>query len=62
MYSFDSSKDFYGNLEYFLHIVVNNAFLSDVELANLMIYLSKYTEEITLADDLYKYFNKRLSA
>lgn len=60
MIKFDKDLDFFGNIEYFLYVVLNEVYMSDEEITEKIQYLEQYSETSMTADDLIEYFNKRL--
>lgn len=61
MIKFNKDLDFYGNMEYFLYIVLNKVYLTNDEIIEKIQYLEKFSNTSMTADDLIEYFNKRLN-
>lgn len=62
MIKFNKDLDFYGNMEYFLYIVLNKVYLTNDEIIEKIQYLEKFSNTSMTADDLIEYFNKRLNS
>lgn len=61
MIKFDKDLDFFGNIEYFLYVVLNEVYMSDDEIAEKIQYLEQFSETSMIADDLIEYFTKKLN-
>lgn len=62
MVKFDKELDFFGNIEYFLYVVLNEVYMTDEEIVEKIQYLEKFSDTSMIADDLIEYFNKRLNS
>ena len=62
MYEFNKDAEFNENLAYFLHVVLNEVYLTKGEFEGRLQYTDQFANNITLADDLTEYFRKRLSS
>lgn len=60
MIKFNKDLDFYGNMEYFLYIVLNKVYLTNDEIIEKIQYLEKFSNTSMTADDLIEYFTKKL--
>lgn len=61
MIKFDKDLDFFGNIEYFLYVVLNEVYMSDDEIVEKIQYLEQFSETSMTADDLIEYFTKKLN-
>lgn len=52
MIKFNKDLDFYGNMEYFLYIVLNKVYLTNDEIIEKIQYLEKFSNTSMTADDL----------
>lgn len=59
---FNKDLDFYGNIEYFLYVVLNEVYMTSDEIIERIQYLEQYTDLSMTADDLIEYFNKKLES
>lgn len=59
---FNKDLDFYGNIEYFLYVVLNEVYMTNDEIIERIQYLEQYTDLSMTADDLIEYFNKKLES
>lgn len=59
---FDKELDFFGNIEYFLYVVLNEVYMTDEEIVEKIQYLEQFSDTSMTADDLIEYFNKRLNS
>lgn len=62
MLQFNKDLDFYGNIEYFLYVVLNEVYMTNDEIVERIQYLEQYTDLSMTADDLIEYFNKKLES
>lgn len=62
MLQFNKDLDFYGNIEYFLYVVLNEVYMTNDEITERIQYLEQYTDLSMTADDLIEYFNKKLES
>ncbi len=59
MYEFNLSVPFNDNIRYFMYIVLNNVWLSNDDLDDVVDYLKWYSDSDPLADDMLEYFSIR---
>jgi hypothetical protein len=59
---FDKDLDFFGNIEYFLYVVLNEVYMTNEEIVEKIQYLEQFSDTSMTADDLIEYFNKRLNS
>lgn len=60
MLVFNKELGFYGNLEYFLYVVLNEVYMTKEEILSIIQYLERYSNASMTADGLIEYFNKKL--
>ena len=60
MYWFNKDAEFNDNLAYFLHVVLNEVYLTKEEIEERLRYTDQFANNNPLADDLTEYFRKRL--